>query len=139
MVNPIIEYIGKEGVKTSPANSRLIEPKEGDVIEFPETLGYPFDNPFGRIDRLNNVFNSDPLQVHICVNLGSVFLGDGYVSISGGPFTHILKSDLKPTGKVKDVNFWNFGDHLPGAGQGVYYTIARPVFRYEPKEKVAKL
>ena len=124
-MNFIIETIGKNGVKTTPSQIRMTSPKPGDVIDFGEgDRPYPYTNKrYGRIDSI------DGDRVHFCCQTQGVFLADdGSVSISGGPFVHCDIKDLEPTRTLRNTNFWNWGDNCAGASQGVYYTIARPVF-----------
>lgn len=139
----LIEYIGATGVKTTnlaAIRSRLDNPTAGDVIDFSKVLGnYPFlKEQFGTVDRVGDGAYCGPDEVHICSHMGSIFLGwdsnkrEPYVSISGGPFTTVKKSRLVPAYRFRNQTMWNWGDNLPGADQGVYYTIARPVFILMP-------
>jgi hypothetical protein len=129
MTTHIIESIGKWGVKTTAEASRFGTPKPGDVVLFADGLPYPFKNSrIGRVEAL-----SDKGDLHICCELGSAFLFEnGGVSISGGPFATIKLADLRPTFRLHEANFWNWGDNGSGAGNGVNYKIARPVFLYCP-------
>lgn len=132
MGSHIIEYIGREGVKTEAAQFRMAKPRVGDPILWPN----------GKIGRLDAMPSSqpngwpEPGNVHCCCGLGSVFWGwneeerRATVSISGGPFISVKLDDLKPTYRYRLVNFWNWGDHSSGADQGVEYTVARPLFEY---------
>ncbi|MFX0133032.1 MAG: hypothetical protein ACFFDN_05230 [Candidatus Hodarchaeota archaeon] len=114
----IIETIGKWGVKTSELNHiRLTHPQPGDPILMP-------DGSIARVDDVNSK------SIGVCLHTSSVFLCEsGKVSISGGPFESINLDDIEYTGELKNVIFWNWGDHLPGAHQGVYYHITRPLFK----------
>lgn len=130
----IIKSIGKQGVKTNNYRSRRVTPHPGDVVDFGENdREYPFNTTrYGRIESLDYLGTG---KVHVCCNQGSVFLMDsGNVSISGGPFTTIDPAQLEPTFNLKTVRFWNWGDHAPGANQGVEYWLVRPVFRLVTKE-----
>jgi hypothetical protein len=129
-VNHIIDSIGKWGVKTTPHNIRMYRPKPGDVIDFGENEGtFPFYNGrYGRIESIDSTYVEG--KFHVCCGGASVFLFEsGNCSISGGPFTHIDPADLIPTPALKTVRFWNWGDNGRGAGMGVDYYIARPVFK----------
>jgi hypothetical protein len=130
----IIEVIDKHGVQTTNkdlAHIRLKTPKPGDVITYAEGLPYPFRHEYGRVDSLKHY--EDEGRITICCQGGSVFLNsNGTVSISGGPFAGVDLAHLKPTYTLKAVRFWNWGDNLPGASQGVDYYIERPVFLYQP-------
>jgi len=127
----IIEYIGKGGIKHAEFNhTRATTPKPGDPIDFGENEGYPFEKRFGRVAKTDHLGTG---TIHVCLEHGSAFLGDGYVSISGGPFTNIMPDQLEATYKLKTVGFWNWGNHLPGARRGVGYLIARPLFRLKKR------
>jgi len=136
MPSHIIKSIGRWGVKTEPASSRVCTPRPGDVVDFGENEGtYPFLRRYGRIDSLS-CFETG--KAHVCCELGSAFLHEnGKVSISGGPFALIPLDDLIPTFGTKRVTFWNWGDNYPGGHQGVDYGIDRPVFLLKKQEKEA--
>ena len=139
----IIESIHGGGIKTTNAHpSRLYDPRPGDVIDFGENVGtYPYTS--GRYGRIDEVGTDNPDkgwcnkgEIHVCCGNASVFLMEnGDVSISGGPFSVIRESDLEYTGGMETVGFWNWGDNSPGAGQGVYYRIERPVFKLRKLEE----
>ena len=132
MCNHIIEYIGKEGVKTTPLDIRRLQgPKPGDPVLFNDDAGYPYISSlssknaphYGRIASIDND------TISICCGGASVFLYDnGNVSISGGPFASVTRDKLKFTFRFKQVRFWNWGDNFAGANQGVYYSIDRPIW-----------
>lgn len=130
----ILEVIGRKGVKTTNhelAHMRLCTPKPGDVIKYAAGLPYPFRAEYGRVS--SDRWDESEGRINICCQGGSVFLcDDGNVSISGGPFAGVDREHLKPTYTLETVRFWNWGDNLPGASQGVDYYIARPVFLYDP-------
>jgi len=126
----IVESIGKWGVKTTPeqqAHTRMSTPKPGDIIEFTDTEYPHTSGKYGRIEGMG-IWKEG--EFHICCHLGSAFLSEnGRVSISGGPFESVKPDDLEPTFKLKYAEYWNWGNNLPGANQGVHYKIARPVFK----------
>jgi len=129
----IIESISNRGVKTTPAalmHVRMSRPNQGDVIDFGDNVGnYPFKAKYGRIDSVETGF-ADSGEVHVCCHMGSAFLYDnGNVSISGGPFACVKLADLEPLYETHTAEFWNWGNLGAGAGHGVYYSIARPVFK----------
>lgn len=129
-MNHIIEYIGKNGIKTTSWDIRRFQdPKPGDAVLFPENAPYPFnDRRVGRIDSVNGQSGwENEGEAHICCSMGSVFLSDGSVSISGGPFTVVPLDKLEFAG-FKDLPFWNWGNNTAGAGQGVDYVIWRPAW-----------
>ena len=111
-------------------------PRPGDPIMFLKYLHPRLDyGKTGRIDGVKHWCNDG--EIHICHEQGSAFLFDsGNVSISGGPFSCVKIEHLKSTGRVKTVQFWNWGTNLPGAGQGVYFTEDRPLWIYDPEGKV---
>lgn len=127
MANYIIESIGKWGIKTSPAQFRMDRPKPGDIIYFDKPLRkYPVSHPHNRISTID----ANTGMVSIVSGFGSAFLYEnGELSISGGPFFSMHRSTLRPMHTLIAGQFWNWGDNLPGANQGVYYTIDRPMFR----------
>jgi len=139
MSEPIIEYIGKNGVISNPEIRRLYMPKPGDVIDFGEFEGtYPFTSgKFGRIDSETTLLYDDTDVLSVCCGNASVFwCNKDTVSISGGPFGAVHKNWLDFIG-LKKVGFWNWGDNNPGADQGVHYWITRPLFllsKYNEKE-----
>ena len=131
----IIESISSKGVKTTSGNSRFYIPRVGDIIDFGENVGtYPFTQKYGRFDNMDDGWAREDEYIVIC-EMGSVFLHDnGAVDISGGPFSTVKKADVEPMETLKDAMFWNWGDNGPGGGHGVYYTIARPLFRLKKQE-----
>ena len=134
MGNHILEYIGAGKIITTNMRetlSRWKNPQPGDVVDFSKMGGvYPFDkSKFGTIDSIDNQSN----KISICSHMGSIFLGDGYVSISGGPFEWVSPSRLEGTYQLRTQRMWNWGNNTPGAGMGVDYLIDRPVFILLPK------
>ena len=114
----IIESIGKWGVKTTELNSiRMNSPKPGDPVLMPN----------GSTARIDSVKTN---SIGVCLGNASVFLNENAtVNISGGPFESFDLIELECTGELKYVTFWNWGDNSPGADMGVYYHIARPLFK----------
>ena len=119
----ITEYVGADGVKSSPLSGRLTQPRPGDLIQWA-------DGTLGRVWEVGTG-HCAPDEVHVCHSLGSAFLGRGYVSISGGPFTILKRAELTPTLRCELSGFWNWGDNSPGRDMGVHYWLARPVFRVD--------
>lgn len=128
----ITEYVGADGVRSSKYDHfRLSRPRAGDLIEWP-------NGKIGMVEYRGSddtVF-ADKGQVHCCTHRGSAFLmwseqrREATLSISGGPFITVEMSDLEPTLRLMNVDFWNWGDNHPGADMGCQYTLARPLFRY---------
>lgn len=137
-MNTIIEYIGRAGIKTTDLRielSRLNNPRPGDVVDFSEVIGsYPFKEQFGTIDQVETGF-CDKGEIHVCVHMGSIFLSEGRVSISGGPFVMVKKDDLIFEGSFRMQRMWNWGNYSAGAGNAVYYGIERPVFKLKKDYK----
>ncbi len=131
----IIEYIGAGKLvhsKEYEAQDRLRTPHAGDVIDFGDFKDkYPFSSTKEGIGRIEGVGvgMADKDEAHVCCELGSAFLHEGSVSISGGPFCCIKLADLEPTFSTRAATFWNWGHNGSGAGHGVRYIIARPVFK----------
>lgn len=124
MPNHIIESISRDGVKTTPIDTRFLQgPKPGDPVRFPDGAPYPFQSGRGRVASI------DGDRVVICCGGCSVFLNsDSSVSISGGPFEGVDTAQLETLFNVEPVEFWNWGDNWAGAAQGVDYLIFRPVW-----------
>jgi hypothetical protein len=125
----VTEYVGAEGVISSELDhARLSRPRSGDVVRWP-------DGTLGRVWQVGSGY-CDPGQVYVCCELGSAFLfGDGTVDISGGPFEMVALDALEATFELRAAVFWNWGDRVPGAGQGVEYVLARPVFAIRAHEE----
>jgi len=131
----IIESIGKWGVKSTPEYmfyDRIRKPRSGDIVKFTDKE-YPHHNgEYGRIESFGGWKEG---EYHICCGLGSAFLFEnGHVSISGGPFESVIPERLISTGELYLAQYWNWGNNLPGGGQGVYYFFHRPVFLLESKK-----
>ena len=125
----VTEYVGMEGVVSSDLTAlRATKPRSGDLVRW-------HDGTLGRIWETGGHGFTEADEVHVCSGLGSAFLGlldDGrvYADISGGPFYMLKLADLRPTYELANATFWNWGDNMRGAGQGVEYMLARPVFEY---------
>ncbi len=125
MQNHIIESIGSWGVVTTPYNIRMDRVRPGDIIEVPENIRtYPISGRYARIATITDRI------AHVCEGMGSAYLlRDGNCDISGGPWWNIPVSLLEPKHETHEATYWNWGGNCPGAGQGVYYQIHRPVHR----------
>ncbi len=121
----IVESRGKWGIQITEGEERLLEVRSGDIIEFPEELiKYPVSQSFCRVQEIH-----ENGRVHIVDGMGSAFLSqNGSVNISGGPFFSVWKEHLIPCKRTHPATYWNWGNNFPGANQGVYYQLARPVF-----------
>ena len=152
----IIKSIGAWGVKTWSKDiyaSRIVTPEPGDIIQFwcdesnkyglakgmvtEDKAEYPFASAqFGRIIEgvYGEGFSERGESIYVCCELGSAFLTEnGSVSVSGGPFDTVPMKLVMPAMRVRTAQYWNWGDNSPGASQGVYYKIDRPLFLYCPK------
>lgn len=54
---------------------------------------------------------------------GSFYLGEGYISFSGGLYPGFRGSLLKPTNVMRQGWIWFFNRDWPGAGRGVHFQI----------------
>ena len=59
---------------------------------------------------------------------GSFYLGDGYISYSGGLDPGIEKTELRDTGEVKKGKVWFFKDDFWGAGRDINFMVDFRVF-----------
>ena len=126
-MNRITESVGAWGVSSSDRTfDRMTLPRSGDIVRWPSgALGRVWTTP------RESGHLADDHQIHVCEELGSAFLyKDGSVSISGGPFRVLNADGFRPTYETWAADFWNWGDRMPGAGQGVYYRVHRPVFAF---------
>lgn len=128
----IVEYIGKDKlIHSEHTSSRASKPHPGDIVDFGDNTEYPFTHgKYGRIDSLNFC---DTGTIQVCCEMGSCFLGENYVNISGGPFSIIMPDELESTYELHVARFWNWGNHSSGAGKGIDYYLARPVFRLKKR------
>lgn len=107
----------------------MTSPSAGDLVCWS-------DGSYGQIEAVGKALRW-PHKVHVCNRLGSAFLGllegnkEPYVSISGGPFSSIDRSELEPMMELRRARFWNWGDCMPSAELGVEYWLARPVFKID--------
>ena len=152
----IVEAITRDRVLTTGQDyihERMQTPMPGDIILF-RNMGpdkYPFTHVRGycgdtqeqALARRGTVEYVRDGKVAMCCEEGSCHLciyeepnGKARVglSISGGPFTSVKLSRLKPTGQTQPKQFWSWCEHGSGADQGMYYTIDRPVFELMPEE-----
>lgn len=59
----------------------------------------------------------------------SFYLGDGYVSHSGGLDSVIANTAIQPTGETLPGVFWFFKDNQRGAGRNINVNLPCPVFQ----------
>jgi hypothetical protein len=79
----------------------------------------------------------DQLQTTDGPNGGSFYLGDGYISYSGGLDPGILKSTLHQTGELKLGSVWFFHHDSAGGGRGVHAQMDFRVFDSDPQNEDA--
>lgn len=118
----IIEFISNEGVVTTKLSDdglmRL--PKAGDPIQFK-------DSKRGRLTGHDHHSNNSQSMGY--ASTGSFYwAGPDQVSVSGGPFGSIDLSLLSFKGVFVSVTFWNWGDLGVGPGNGIHYTVDRPLW-----------
>ena len=113
---------------------RLVTPRPGDVVDFILLLGqYPAAKRYGTIESVAKD------RIHFCCEHGSIFICDnGETSISGGPFCSVPATSLVAAHDLAALPFsfpimrqqsmWNWGTNGSGAGNGVHYSVTRPVF-----------
>jgi len=67
---------------------------------------------------------------------GSFYLGNGYLSYSGGLDPGISHGDLLLTDDVKEGSCWFFDGDMSGAGRGVGFRVPMRVFKPKPGAKL---
>lgn len=130
----LVEYIGNDGIKVTNLEmcpSRLSEPRPGDTVDVGNFIPtYPFLR-----ERYTVIDSIKDNRIILCCEGASCFIywsekeKQALLSISGGPFQGINKTDIVPTGELRARRFWNWGPNSPGGGMGVGYHIERPVFK----------
>lgn len=89
-------------------------PRVGDYVEFP-----------GETRRISHIRDGESFQTS---QGGSYYLGDGWVSFSGGLFTSAPLASLTDTGRRHDGSVWFFHNDWATAGGGVDVIVAFRVF-----------
>lgn len=86
----------------------------------------------GRMTRATHDWNDAGEDTEIIQHGGSEFgqfyLGDGYISYSGGLDTGIKKNQIRDTGEVKKGKVWFFRNDYATAGNGIDYMVDFRVF-----------
>jgi hypothetical protein len=90
----------------------------------------------GRLTRVTHDWNepgetSETIQ-HGGSEYGQYYLGNGYISYSGGLDSGIKKNQLKPTGEMKQGKVWFFNNDFAGAGRGIDFMVSFRVFEVIP-------
>lgn len=86
----------------------------------------------GRMTRATYDWNregqTDDIIQHSGSEYGQFYLGDGYLSYSGGLDTGIRKNQLRDTGKMKNGEVWFFKDDWHTGGNGIDFMVPFRVF-----------
>lgn len=77
----------------------------------------------GRMTRATHDWGNDSIMQHGGGEFGQFYLGDGYISYSGGLDTGIKKASLKLTDEVKTGKVWFFKNDYAMAFNGIDYMI----------------
>lgn len=125
----IIEYIGKEGIRTAKdPYTRIKSPHSGDLIGWGKNAE---DNTRWKgTGRFSGNFDpSHYFTIEACDNLGSAYLTQsGNVSISGGTFPLLFPWEIESTHLTQYAPYWNFADKGSGGGNGCEFQMPRPYF-----------
>ena len=79
--------------------------------------------PNGRITRATHDWGDDSIMQHGGGEFGQFYLGNGYISYSGGLNTGIKKASLVKTDEMKPGKVWFFRNNYPTAGNGIDYMV----------------
>lgn len=60
---------------------------------------------------------------------GSYYIGNGYLSYSGGLDSGVQKKDIRKTNKTKSGSVWFFDGDVSGANRGVYFNVEFRIFK----------
>jgi hypothetical protein len=99
-------------------------PREGDYVRFADGVErrVSFVTPPEWLPEIDSVQTSDG---------GSFYLGDGYVSFSGGLHPGIPRASLHPTGEQRQGGVWFFHHDHWRAGNGVGAIVDFDVYECE--------
>lgn len=89
-------------------------PRVGDFVRFAD----------GTIRRISHIWDDGPQTS----DGGSYYLGNGYVSMSGGLFPHVPNSSITPTEEKREGSAWFFHHDYATAHNGVGVLVAFRVF-----------
>lgn len=107
-------------------------PRVGDYIYTPQT-----DSRIPEYTRITHDWND---RVQTGGNSGSsYYLGDGYLSYSGGLDSGIATDCLILTDDVKPGSVWFFDGDIAGAGRGVYFQADMRVYRVKEGSDISGL
>ena len=96
----------------------IIGPRVGDFVILPD----------GKYQRFSHEW---PDQIQTC-DEGSFYLGNGYVSMSGGLDPGYKKEQIGPTDEIKPGHFWFFHHDLACGSNSVGLIMDVRVFRVTP-------
>lgn len=82
--------------------------------------------PHGEFTRFTHAWDD---HIQTGGGSGGYYLGNGYLSYSGGLDSGIKRSDIIPTEQTKRGNIWFFDKDISGAGRGVYFDVEFRVFK----------
>lgn len=108
------------------AFDKHIGPRVGDYLEL----------PYGMFTRFTHAWDDG---IQIGGGSGSYYLGNGYISYSGGLDPSIEYSAILPTDKKKDGTIWFFHAGSAGGGRGVYSNISFRVFKLTDNYDTSKI
>lgn len=77
----------------------------------------------GRMTRATHDWGDDSIMQHGGGEFGQFYLGDGYISYSGGLDTGIKKASLKLTNEVKAGKVWFFKNDYATAFNDIEYMV----------------
>ena len=100
-------------------------PRVGDFLRLPRA-----DERAGEFTRFTHIWD-DTIQTGGQVH-GSYYLGNGYLSYSGGLDPGIAKSDIIPSEETKDGQVWFFDEGITGPHRGVNFMVPLRVFIVRP-------
>lgn len=108
------------------AYDKNIGPRVGDYLSLPHGIMTRFTYDWGE-------------EIQIGGGSGSFYLGNGYISYSGGLDPSIEKRYMIDTGKKEDGMVWFFHEGSSGGGRGVYFYIPFRVFKLTDDYDTSKI
>lgn len=132
----ITEFFTKKRIKTSAGDHyRFTHPHVGDLVRYWERsrkgiMPYQPDEDGKMEEKYAVIEHVDEKTGEIVMvkNFYDPFMHEESIAASGGPFENIRIASLEPTMATRPITFWHWGDNLPGADMGCYFTLQRPVF-----------
>lgn len=132
----ITEFLTKKRVKTSEGNHyRFTHPHIGDLVRYWEQtregiMPYQPTEDGKMVEKYAVIEHVDEKEGEVVMvkNFYDPFMYEESIAASGGPFETVKLAKLEPTMATRPVRFWHWGDNLPGADMGCYFSLDRPVF-----------